>query len=202
MTKRKTAMAPKTDPEVDAYFANAKRWVEESKQLRRILLGCDVEEALKWGKPCYVHDGNNIAIMQKMKGFLALMFFKGALLKDPDGLLREQGENSQSARRLCFTDVSQVRKMEAAVKDFVRRAIEVERAGLKVPRKTMVLAEELQARLDDDPALAAAFTALTPGRQREYNLYISGAKQSKTRAARVDKHIPRILAGRGLRDRE
>ena len=189
-----------TDPKVDAYFANATRWVEESEALREILLGCDVQEALKWGKPCYAHAGKNIAVIQKMKNFLALLFFKGALLEDEHGLLEAQGENTRSARRLCFTDVKEVRKKKAAVRKFVRRAIEVEKAGLQVPKKKVVLAEELQARLKDDPGLKAAFEALTPGRQREYNLYFSGAKQSKTRAARVEKWVPSIRAGKGMRD--
>ncbi len=137
-----------------------------------------------------------------MKGFLAVMFFKGALIHDPRGVLQEQGENTRSARRLCFTSVEQVGEMEATLREFVRKAIEVEELGKKLPaRPAVALVEELQARLDGDPDLKAAFENLTPGRQREYHLYVSGAKQSKTRTARVDKHVPRMLAGKGFRDR-
>lgn len=197
MPKRK----PHTDPKVDAYFAKSKRWVEESELLRQILLSCDVDEVFKWGKPCYAHAGDNLCIIQKMKTFVALMFFKGALLDDPDELLESQGPNTRSALRLCFTDTKQVRKHEAAIKRFVKQAIEVEKKGLKVEKpKKLDLAAELEQRLTQDPELEAAFRALTPGRQREYNLHICGAKQSKTRAARVAKHIPKILAGKGMRD--
>jgi uncharacterized protein YdeI (YjbR/CyaY-like superfamily) len=189
--------------QVDAYFAKAKRWRDESERLREILLGCRVDEALKWGKPCYAAEGKNIAIMQPMNAFLALLFFKGALLHDPRGLLQEQGENTQSARRLCFTSVREVTARRAAVKDLVRQAIALERAGVTAPKtkKPLVLAPELAARLGDDRRLKAAFEALTPGRQREYNLYVSGAKQSKTRDDRVSKCVPTIRAGKGLRDR-
>ncbi len=191
-------------PDVDAYLADATRWPEEIAELRAILLRCGLEESVKWGKPCYSDTAseNNIAIIQSMKNFLALLFFKGALLDDPRGLLKEQGANTRSARRLCFTSVGQVREHAPAVRDLVRRAIEVEAEGKTLPeRGALVLAEELQARLDADPKLAKAFETLTPGRQRAYNLYITGAKQAKTRHARVDKHVTRILAGKGLRDR-
>lgn len=165
------------------------------------MLACGLSEALKWGKPCYAHDGNNIAIIQEFKAFAALMFFKGALLKDTHGLLEEQGENTRSALRICFTSVQQVVEREAMLKSYVRQAIEVEKAGLSVPKKSeLVLVDELQARLDADAKLAAAFRALTPGRQRAYNLYFSGAKKSDTRAARIDKCVPQILAGQGLRE--
>ncbi len=190
--------------DVDEYVSAAVRWHDEIVELRKILRGCPLREAVKWGKPCYSDpvSENNIAIMQSMKGFLALLFVKGALLEDPGGLLQEQGENTRSARRLCFTSVAQVRASKAAVRDLVRKAIEVEKLGTTLPeRPALVLVEELKTRLHGDRKLAAAFEKLTPGRQREYNLYISGAKQSKTRAARVEKHVPRILAGKGLRDR-
>jgi len=190
-----------THPKVDAYFAKAKRWQAESEALRAILLDCGLEEALKWGKPCYAFEGNNIAIIQKFEDFVALLFFKGALLEDPKGLLEQQGANTRSAKRLCFTDAKQVGKRKAAIKRFVRQAIDVEKAGKTVPKPKLVLAKELKARLAQDPKLRKAFEALTPGRQREYNLYVSGAKQSKTREARVEKHVKAILAGRGLRDR-
>lgn len=189
------------DPDVNEFYASVISWGEVAQRLRRILLECELDEALKWRKPCYTFDGNNICIVQHMNDFLALMFFKGALLEDPDELLQEQGENTRSARRLCFTSVDEVDGMEGAVKDFVRQAIEVERKGLTVPKDDeLVLVEELQDRLEADPALKAAFEALTPGRQRGYNIYFSGAKQSKTRAARVEKYVSKILAGKGMRD--
>lgn len=186
----------------DAFFKTGKTWHREAKQLRSILADTGLDEELKWGKPCYTHGGSNIAILQRMNDFLALMFFKGALLSDPKGLLREQGKNTRSAKRLCFTSVAEVKKSEKAIRSFVRKAIEVETKGLKVAKpKKLVLADELQAALDDDPKLKKAFESLTPGRQREYNLHVSGAKQSATRARRVEKHVARILAGKGMRDR-
>ena len=188
--------------DVDDFLAAATRWHDEAATLRTILLGCKLDEAVKWGKPCYSHEGNNIAIVQPFKDFLALMFFKGALLDDPRGVLEEQGQNTRSARRVRFTSVAQVRKLRPTVRALVRAAIEVEKQGKTVPKPTkLVLVEELRARLDRDPELRAAFEQLTPGRQRAYHLDISGAKQSKTRLARIDKHAPRILAGKGLRDR-
>lgn len=188
--------------DVDTYFASAERWRKEAKRLRAILLDCGLEEALKWRKPCYGRDGSNVAILQPMKSFLALMFFKGALLDDPEGILEEQGPNSRSARRLRFTDVAQVDELEPTLRALVDCAIAVEARGLTLPeRPELVPVAELQERLDADPDLKAAFAALTPGRQRGYNLHFGGAKQSKTRARRVDEHIPRILAGKGLRDR-
>ncbi len=187
---------------VDAFLASTTRWHDESAQLRATLLACGLGEAIKWGKPCYTHDGANIAILQPMKNFLSLMFFKGALLEGPAGVLQEQGANSRSARRVCFTSVAQVAELDSTVRDLVRKAIAVERAGSKVPGPpALVLVEELRKRLAEDPALEAAFERLTPGRQREYNLYISGAKQAKTRTARVEQHVDRILAGKGFRDR-
>lgn len=190
------------DPQVARYIAKATRWQDESEHLRALLLGCGLNEALKWGKPCYSHQGSNVAILQNMKPFLALMFFKGALLDDPQGVLQEQGENTRSARRLCFTSVEQVTGMDATVRALVSEALRVEAEGLTLPaRPPLVLVEELAAGLDADPTLKAAFEALTPGRQREYNLHISGAKQSVTRARRVEQQVERILAGKGLRDR-
>ena len=189
------------DGSIETFFAKRARWRDEAQRLRAILLDQGLREELKWGKPCYTHGGANVCILQKMKGFLALMFFKGALLDDPEGLLEEQGENTRSARRLCFTSVDQVAQRERAVRGFVAKAIAAEEAGLELPEPpALVLVEELRARLDADPTLRAAFDALTPGRQRAYHLHISGAKQSATRARRVEQHVPRILAGKGLRD--
>lgn len=170
--------------------------------LRPILLSCGLTEEIKWGKPCYSHEGTNIVILQEMNGFLALMFFKGALLDDPGGVLEDQGPNSRSARRLRFTSVEDVARLADTVRAYVEEAIDVEQAGLKVgPAPELVFVEELQNRLDRDPAFKAAFESLTPGRQREYNLYFSAAKQAETRTARVDKYTPKILDGKGFRDR-
>lgn len=189
-------------PQVDALIARSERWPQEIARLRDVLLGCGLTEEFKWGKPCYAHGGANIAIVQEMKDFLALMFFKGALMADPAGVLEEQGPNSRSALRIRFTSVDDVERLAGTIPDYVAEAIRVEEAGLEVPpAPDLVLAEELRDRLDADPALRAAFAALTPGRQREYNLFVSDAKQPATRAARVEKHVERILEGKGLRDR-
>ena len=191
-----------TNPKVDAYIGRSVKWPEEMAALRSVLLGCGLTEEIKWGKPCYSSDKGNIAIMQEMKDFLALMFFKGALLSDSDGLLESQGPNSRSALRMCFRSGADVRRLAKAVRGFVAEAIDVEDAGLEVaPAPALALVEELQHRLDADPALKAAFEALTPGRRREYHLHIAEAKQASTRSARVDKCVPKILAGKGFRDR-
>ena len=190
------------NPEVDAYIAQSDRWPEVIAALRPILLGSGLTEQIKWAKPCYGHKGRNVVIVQEMKDFLALMFFKGALLDDSAGVLEEQGPNSRSARRIRFTSLDDVDRLAPTVTAYVDEAIEIEEAGLQVdPPPTLLLDEELRQRLDHDSALKAAFEALTPGRQREYNLHISAAKQVSTRRARVDRCAPRILAGKGLRDR-
>ncbi len=186
---------------VDAYIERSKKWPNEMVELRELLLGCGLAEAIKWGKPCYSEKGRNIAILQEMNDFLSLMFFKGALLDDPDRVLREQGPNSRSALRIEFTSVDEVARLSGPVRALVAEAIAVEDAGLRVgPAPEPELVEELRHRLDRDPALKAAFSALTPGRRREYNLYFSGAKQATTREARVDKCVPKVLAGKGFRD--
>lgn len=190
------------NPEVDSYIRRSDQWPEEMTALRPILLGRGLTEEIKWRKPCYSHEGGNIAILQEMKDFLALMFFKGALLKDPAGVLEEQGPNSRSARRIRFTSVEDVARLADTVAAYVDEAIAVEEAGLQVgPAPEPVLVAELQSRLERDPALKAAFEALTPGRQREYNLYFSGARQAGTRTARVERYAEKILDGRGFRDR-
>ena len=186
---------------VDAYIERSKKWPNEMIELRELLLGCGLTEEMKWGKPCYCDKGRNIAILQEMNDFLALMFFRGALLDDPDGVLREQGPNSRSALRMEFTSVDEVARLSGPVRSLVAEAIAVEDAGLRVgPAPEPELVEELRGRLDGDPAFKAAFDALTPGRRREYNLHISGAKLDATRAARVDACLPKILAGKGFRD--
>lgn len=190
------------DPKVDAYIGRSTKWPGEMSELRTILLGCGLNEAVKWGKPCYGHGDKNIAIMQEMNDFLSLMFFKGALIEDRAGLLRSQGPNSRSALRLEFTSVPQVQEQADIIGDYVVAAIAVEDAGLSVgPAPELELVDELTERLATDPDLAAAFEGLTPGRQREYNLHIADAKQAKTREARIDKYVPQILAGKGMRDR-
>lgn len=190
------------NPDVDSYIKQSDRWPEEMIGLRPTLLGCGLTEEIKWGKPCYSFGGKNIVILQEMNEFLALMFFKGALLNDQAGVLEEQGPNSRSARRIRFTSVQDVERLTDTVRAYIDEAIEVEAAGLEVgPAPELVLVEELQNRLDQDPALAAAFESLTPGRRREYNLYFSDAKQAKTREARVEEYAQKILDGKGLRDR-
>ena len=197
-----TTIGAPVNPEVDAYVERSHRWPDEITELRPLLLGCGLTEELKWGKPCYSHEGHNIVILQEMKDFLALMFFNGAVLSDPEGLLEEQGPNSRSARRITFTSVDDVAGLAESVTSYVDEAVDAEAAGLRVaPAPELVLVEEFQARLDEDPALRAAFEGLTPGRRREYNLHFSDAKQAKTREARIDKYTPRILDGKGLRDR-
>jgi uncharacterized protein YdeI (YjbR/CyaY-like superfamily) len=194
----------KTDPKVDAYIDRAQRWQGETAALRAILLDCGLEEALKWGKPCYAAQGGNVAIIQGFKPHLALMFFKGALLKDPEGVLRAQGANSQAAKRMEFTSPAQVDEMAATVRAYVAEAVAVEQAGLKVAftaKAELVYPDELVEAFDTDPAFAAAFKALTPGRQRAYVLHFSGAKQAATRAARIAKVVGRVLDGKGLADR-
>jgi uncharacterized protein YdeI (YjbR/CyaY-like superfamily) len=189
------------NPDVDIYLARSQGWPHEMAALRPILLGCGLDESIKWAKPCYSHEGRNIAIVQEMKAFLALMFFKGALLRDSDGVLEDQGPNSRSARRICFTSVDDVTRLADTISAYVTEAIAIEDAGLQVDKPAdLVLVEELRQRLDDDPALEAAFEALTPGRQREYTLYVSSAKQATTRLARIDRCAPAILDGKGLRD--
>jgi uncharacterized protein YdeI (YjbR/CyaY-like superfamily) len=190
------------NPKVDAYIKRSEKWPEEMTDLRSILLSCGLTEEIKWGKPCYSHDGSNIVILQEMKEFLALMFFKGALLNDSEGVLEEQGPESRSARRIRFTSVEDVARLSDAVKAYIDQAIDVEEAGLEVgPAPELIFVEELQNRLDQDPAFKATFASLTPGRQREYNLYFSDAKQAKTREARVEKYAQKILDGKGFRDR-
>ena len=193
-----------TNPKVDAYVARAKKWQGETKKLRAILLDCGLGEELKWGKPCYTFEGGNLAIIQGFKDHCSLMFFKGTLLDDPDGVLVRPGENSRAQMRVEFTSMRQIDERESVLRTLIHQAKAVEKAGLKVDvgeRRELEFPEELTARLDGDPDLAAAFHALTPGRQRAYILHFSGAKQSKTRVARIERCVERILAGKGLNDR-
>lgn len=190
------------DPKVDAYINRSTKWPTEMTTLRDILLGAGLSEAIKWGKPCYSHDEHNIAIMQEMKAFLSLMFFKGALIEDPAGILRSQGPNSRSALRIEFTSAEEITEMAGVIRDYVDAAVAVEEAGLSVaPAEEPEWADALVERLADDAEFRAAFEALTPGRRREYNMHFADAKQEQTRRARVEKYAPKILAGKGMRDR-
>lgn len=190
------------NPRVDAFVNGAKAWRGEIQKLRSILVECGLEEDLKWGKPCFAFEGKNVAIIQPFKEHCSLMFFKGALFEDTHGLLRSQGENTQAALRLEFTSEAQVKK--AMLKSYVTQAIAVEKAGVTVDfkaKRELDLPKELTQILRKDRKLAKAFSSLTPGRQRGYVLYFTGAKQSQTRTARIEKCIPKILAGIGMHDR-
>lgn len=187
---------------IDAFVGRAKTWGGVIQKVRSILLESGLDEELKWGKPCFQFEGKNIAIIQPFKEHCALMFFKGALLEDTHGLLRSQGENTQSALRLEFTSEAQVKK--TVLKSYVKQAIEVEKSGRKVDfkaKRQLELPDELSEILQRDRRLTKAFDALTPGRQRGYVLYFMGAKKSETRTARIEKCIPKILAGLGFHDR-
>lgn len=202
------------NPKVDFYFSKAKKWQEEIKKLRTIVLapmaiGGGLSEELKWGVPCYTFPAlaggqkSNIVLIHVFKEYCALLFFKGVLLKDTKGILVQQTENVQSARQIRFTHVREIVKMERILKTYIYEAIEVEKAGLKVPLKKateFTIPEEFQKKLDKNPALKTAFKALTPGRQRAYILYFAAAKQSKTRESRVEKYKQQILSGKGLDD--
>ncbi len=191
------------NPVADKYFLDASQWQEELKQLRKIALGTQLMETIKWGVPCYVFGESNIILLGSFKAFCSISFFKGSLLKDPNGILSKPGENSQSVRMLKFTDLDQIRQLEKVIKAFIFEAIEIEKAGLKpVLEKSVDLEfpEELLQMLDQDAAFKAAFTALTPGRQRGYNLFFTAPKQSVTRIARIEKYRQQILDGKGIND--
>lgn len=191
------------NPTVAFFFNKAEQWQEEYKKLRNIVLDCQLTEELKWGCPCYTLQGSNIVLIHGFKEYCALLFMKGALIKDPVGILIQQTENVQSARQIRFTNLEEIEEMEPILKAYINEAIEVEKAGLKVEYKKTAefqMPEELQIRLDENPALKEAFESLTPGRQRGYKLFFSAPKQSKTRKARVEKYIPKILNGKGLND--
>jgi uncharacterized protein YdeI (YjbR/CyaY-like superfamily) len=192
------------NPKVDEFLSKAKKWQQEFEKLRMIILDCQLTEELKWGKPCYTLQGSNIVLIHGFKEYCALLFFKGALLKDAKGILIQQTENVQAARQIRFTNVREIVDMGTILKAYIKEAIEVERAGLKVNLKKtseFKIPEEFQNKLDKTPALKTAFDALSPGRQRGYILYFSAAKQSKTRESRVEKCVQQILNGKGLDDR-
>lgn len=191
------------NPKVDWFFDKDTKWQKEYEKLRKIVLDCGLIEELKWGCPCYTFQDTNIVLMHGFKEYCALLFFKGALLNDPNGILIQQTKNVQSARQIRFTHIREIIKMEKILKAYIYEAIEVERAGLKVKLKKTSdykTPDEFQKRLDKKPALKKAFEALTPGRQRAYLFYFSQPKLSKTRAERVEKYMKQILSGKGLND--
>src|SRR5689334_24739027 len=191
------------NPKVDWYFTKAKKWKEESEELRMIILECGLSEELRWGKPCYTFEKRNIVLIHGFKDYCALLFFKGALLKDPKGILIQQTENVQSARQIRFTNAREIAKVKTSLEAYIREAIEVEKAGLKVNLKKtseFKMPAEFKDKLSEDARLKKAFNSLSPGRQRGYLLYFSSPKQSKTREARIQKSVPQILKGMGLND--
>ena len=190
-------------PKVDFFFNKAEKWQKEFETLRKILLECQLAEELKWGQPCYTFQKRNIVLIHGFKEYCAFLFFKGALLKDADGILIQQTENVQAARQIRFTNVREIVQMEPILKAYINEAIEVEKAGLKVKLKKtsdFAVPEEFQNKLDELPALKTAFKALTPGRQRAYLFHFSQPKLSKTRQARVEKYTQQIFEGKGLDD--
>jgi uncharacterized protein YdeI (YjbR/CyaY-like superfamily) len=196
------AKEEKRNPQVDAYFSRAKQWREELEKLRAIILQCPLTEELKWGKPCYTFQNSNIVILQGFKEFCALLFAKGALLKDPKRILEKPGESTQAARRIPFTSVREIVALEPVLKAYINEAIAAEKAGLEVhfKKNPEPIPEELKNKFAASPTLKTAFHALTPGRQRGYILYFSEAKQSKTRESRIEKWRRQILNGKGLHD--
>ncbi len=191
------------NPKVDFYFNKEKKWQEEIRKLRTIILDCHLTEELKWGVPCYTFQGSNVILIHTFKDYCAVLFHKGVLLKDPKKILIQQTENVQAARQVRFTNLSEIVKLEKTLKAYIYEACELEEAGVKVPMKKTKefnVPEEFQAKLDKSAALKKAFHALTPGRQRGYLLYFSSAKQEKTREARIEKYTKQILAGKGLED--
>ncbi len=191
------------DSKVDFYFEKAEKWQTELKQLRDIALDCHLLEELKWGSPCYTFDGANIVLIHAFKEYCAFLFFKGALMKDPDKILIQQSENVQAARQVRFTNVQDILDKKEILKKYIFEAAEIEKSGQKVELKKVSefeIAEELQNKFDADSDFKKAFYALTPGRQRAYLLHFSQPKQSKTREARVEKNVSRILDGKGLSD--
>lgn len=192
-----------TNPKVDFYFTKATKWQKEIEKLRKLILSCGLTEELKWGCPCYTFNNSNIVLIHVFKEYCAVLFFKGALLNDANGILVQQTKNVQAARQARFTNVKEIQDQEPILKAYIYEAIEVEKAGLKVNLKKTAeytIPEEFQKKLNKMPALKKAFNALTPGRQRAYILYFSSPKQSQTRESRVEKSIEQILEGKGLND--
>jgi uncharacterized protein YdeI (YjbR/CyaY-like superfamily) len=196
-------MKSSMNPKVDVYLSKAKKWQQEMKKLRSIILNCQLTEELKWGKPAYTLQKKNVVIIIALKEHCALAFCKGALLKDASGFLTNIGENTQASRWIKFSSVRQIAEMEPVLNAYIHEAIEAEKAGLEVTYKKTAdfpVPEELKSKLNENLAFKTAFKALTPGRQRGYLLYFSAAKQSKTRTSRIEKWMPQILKGKGLND--
>lgn len=188
---------------IDPFFSKAKKWKEEFEKLREIVLDCELTEDFKWMHPCYTYQGKNIVLLHGFKDYCALLFHKGALLKDPHGILIQQTENVQAARQIRFTNAQQIDEMQLIVKTYIDEAIGVEKAGLQVEYKKSTeyaVPEELHNKFVEIPDLKTAFESLTPGRQKAYLIYFAGAKQSKTREARIEKYLPQILDGKGIDD--
>lgn len=191
------------NPQADGFFRKPAKWREELRALRTTLQRFPLDEAMKWRLPCYSFQNGNVVIMQAFKEYCALLFFKGALLKDPKRILVAPGEHTQAGRQIRFSSQDAIARLQPVVKAYIREAIALEKAGVKVPLKKaadFAIPEELQRKFEELPALKAAFDALTPGRRKAYVLYVSGAKQAKTREARVEKHLQRILNGKGIDD--
>lgn len=191
------------NPKVNEFIAKAQKWQAEFEKLRTIILDCSLTEELKWGVPCYTFENSNIVLIHGFKEYCAILFIKGSLLKDTDGILIQQTENVRAGRQIRFTDVREITEMEPILKSYILEAVEVEKAGLEVDfKKTaeFIIPEELQKKFDESPALKTAFEALTPGRQRAYVFYFSEPKQAKTRVSRVEKYLQKILSGKGLND--
>lgn len=191
------------NPKVDEFIAKAKKWREELEALRSIALDCGLNEDLKWGAPCYTLNGGNVILLHGFKEYCAILFFKGALLKDPEGILVQQTGNVQSARQVRFKSVREIASQTSILKSYINEAAAIEKAGLKVELKKteeLDLPEEFQNKLDTNPEIKKAFERLTPGRQRSYILYFSAPKQSKTRESRIEKYMQQILDGKGLND--
>lgn len=191
------------NPKTDFFFNNAEQWQKEFETLRTLILDTGLEEEVKWGCPCYTYQGRNIVLIHGFKDYCALLFFKGSLLKDTHHLLIQQTENVQAARQIRFTSLKEITEIKKEIKMYIYEAVEVEKSGIKVPMKKtkdFEVPEEFQNKLDHNLILKEAFEALTPGRQRAYLLHFSSAKQSKTREARIEKNIPKILNGKGLDD--
>ncbi|ECJ9736096.1 YdeI/OmpD-associated family protein [Listeria monocytogenes] len=191
------------NPKVDAFLNKPSKWQAEFKTLREIAIGFELEEELKWGKPCYAINGSNVFLIHGFKNYCALLFMKGALLHDPENILVQQTENVQAGRQIRFTNLQEILDQKEILKKYIQNAIEVEKAGLEVelkPREETPIPEELLVKFEEMPALQTAFEALTPGRQKAYLLYFAAPKQSKTRVSRIEKYEATILDGLGLND--
>ncbi|MEO8721775.1 MAG: YdeI family protein [Ginsengibacter sp.] len=196
-------MNKEINPNIDFYFSKSKKWQDELKQLRLIILDCGLTEELKWGAPCYTFQNSNVVLIHTFKNYCALLFFKGVLLKDTMGILIQQTKNVQAARQIRFVNVQEIVEIKEILKAYIHEAIEIEKAGLKVKLKDNLeydLPDEFKNKINEIPALQTAFSSLTPGRRRAYIFYFSAAKQSKTRMSRIEKHMQQILNGKGLNE--